>query len=281
MVTLKIESNMKRSFMSRTVIFLLLAVFGAIVIFPFIWMVLLSFKLQVEINRANTFLPEVWTIRNYITVFTSVPILHWFRNSVIVTLSATTIILFTSSLLGFIFAKFNFRLKGLMFWFILATMMVPAQTTMIPSFLLITNLGLYDKLGALIIPGMIGGFGIFLCRQFIADIPDSLCEAAIIDGAGPFYVYFRIIIPLIRPAIGALTIFTFLQYWNDYMNPLLYLSKPENMTMSLAISFFSNQRSSDVGATMAAATLVMLPVTVVFLAFQKQFIKSVAIAGMK
>jgi ABC-type glycerol-3-phosphate transport system permease component len=267
--------------MRRTLIYALLAIFAVIIVFPFIWMVLISFKLQAEINRANTFLPQVWTIRNYITVFTRVPIMSWFRNSVIVTVTATTIILFTSSLIGFVFAKFNFRFKNLLFWFILATMMVPPQTTMIPSFLLITNLGLYDKLGALIIPGMIGGFGIFLCRQFIADIPDSLCEAAIIDGAGAFYIYFRIIVPLIRPAISALAIFMFLQYWNDYMNPLLYLNRPENMTMSLAISFFSNQRSSDIGAIMAAATLVMLPVTIVFLAFQRQFIKSVAIAGMK
>ena len=265
----------------RAVIYALLAIFGALVVFPFLWMVLISFKTRPEINMANTFLPRVWTIANYITVFTRVPILNWFRNSVVVTVSATTIILFTSTIIGFVFAKFTFRFKAFFFWFILATMMIPGQTTMIPSFLLITNIGLYDKLAALIVPGMIGGFGIFLCRQFIADIPDSLCEAAIIDGAGAFYIYFRIIIPLIRPAIGALTIFMFLQYWNDYMNPLLYLNKPENMTMSLAISFFSNQRSSDIGAIMAAATLVMLPVTIVFLAFQKQFIRSVAITGMK
>jgi ABC-type glycerol-3-phosphate transport system permease component len=267
--------------MRRAIIYTLLAVFGVIVVFPFVWMLLLSFKSMVEINRANTFLPETWTIRNYITVFTRVPILSWFRNSVVVTVSATTIILLTSSLIGFVFAKFDFKLKDMFFWFILATMMVPPQTTMIPSFILISNIGLYDKLAALVVPTMIGGFGIFLCRQFIADIPDSLCEAALIDGAGPFYIYFRIIVPLIRPAIGALTIFMFLQYWNDYMNPLLYINKPENMTMSLAISFFSSQRSTDIGAIMAAATLVMLPVTIVFLAFQKQFIKSVAIAGMK
>ena len=198
-----------------------------------------------------------------------------------VTVTATTIILFSSSLLGFVFAKFNFRFKTLAFWFIFATMMVPAQTTMIPSFLLITKLGLYDKLAALVIPGMISGFGMFLCRQFISDVPDSLCEAALIDGAGSFYVYFRIIVPLIRPAIGALAIFMFLQYWNDYMNPLLYINRPENMTMSLAISWFSNSRSTDIGATMAAATLVMLPVTIVFLIFQRQFIRSIAIAGMK
>jgi len=244
-------------------------------------MVLLSFKTQPEINRANTFFPSVWVIQNYITVFTSVPIVRWFLNTVVITVTATTITLFTSTLLGFGFAKFNFRLKNVVFWFILATMMVPSQATMIPSFLLVTNLGLYDRLAALIIPGMVGGFGIFLCRQFVADIPDSLCEAAIIDGAGAFYIYLRIIIPLIRPAIGALAIFSFLGHWNDYMGPLLYLSRTERMTMSLAISFFSGQYAQDIGAIMAAATLVMLPVTVVFLIFQKQFIRSIAMSGMK
>ena len=261
--------------------FFLLAVFCAVVVFPFLWMVLLSFKTQQEIYSANTFLPQDWTIKNYFTVFRRVPIIRWFWNSVLVTAVASGIVLFTSTLVGFVFAKYNFRFKTSLFWFILATMMVPAQTTMIPSFLLITNIGLYDRLPSLIVPGMVGGFGIFLCRQFIADIPDSLCEAALIDGAGPFYIYFRIIVPLIRPAIGALAIFNFLQYWNDYMNPLLYLNKPERMTMSLAITFFSSQHGSDTGAVMAAATLVMLPVTIVFLIFQKQFISSIAITGMK
>ena len=267
--------------MRRIIIYFLFAVFSVMVVVPFVWMVLLSFKTQLEINSANTFLPQVWTIQNYITVFTRVPILAWFRNSVVVTATASTIVLFTSSLVGFIFAKFNFRFKSFTFWFILATMMIPGQTTMIPSFLVITNLGLYDNLLALIFPGMVGGFGIFLCRQFIEDIPASLHEAAIIDGARDFYIYFRIIIPLIRPAIGALTIFTFLQYWNDYVLPLIYLNRIESMTMSLAIAFFSTQRTTDIGAIMAAATLVMLPVTIVFLAFQKQFVKGIAITGLK
>lgn len=267
--------------MRKTLMYAFLAVFSAVMLVPFVWMLLLSFKLQAEIAQANTILPDVWTIRNYFRVFDTVPILHWFRNSVLVTVSATAIILFTSTLVGFVFAKYKFPGKNLVFWFILATMMVPPQTTMIPSFLLINGLGLYDKLPSLVVPGMVGGFGIFLCRQFIEDIPDSLCEAAVIDGAKDFYIYTRIIIPLIRPAIGALTIFTFLQYWNDYMLPLLYLNNPRNMTLSLAISFFSTQRTADIGAIMAAATLVMFPVTVVFLAFQKQFIKGIAIAGMK
>ena len=267
--------------MRRFFVFFFLFVFAAVMVFPFIWMLLLSFKFQTEISMANTVIPQVWTLRNYIRVLTTVPIVHWFFNSAVVTVSATTIIIFTSTLVGFVFAKYEFRFKNIFFWFILGTVMVSPQTTMIPSFLLITRLGLYDKLPSLVIPGMVGGFGIFLCRQFIEDIPDSLCEAARIDGARDFYIYFRIIIPLVRPAIGALAIFTFLQYWNEYMLPLLYLNRIESMTMSLAISFFSTQRTTDIGAIMAAATLVMLPVAAVFLIFQKQFIKGIAMAGIK
>jgi len=258
-----------------------LALFSVVMLLPYVWMLLNSFKTMAEINKANTFLPAVWTTQNYSKVFQTVPILFWFRNSVLVAGSATIIMLFTSSIVGYVFAKYRFRGKLVIFWFIMATMMVPAQATMIPSFLLINGLGLYDKLPSLVIPGMVGGFGIFLCRQFIEDVPDSLCEAAHIDGARDFYIYSRIIIPLIRPALGALAIFTFLQNWNEFMLPLIYINNPLNMTLALAISFFSNQRASDIGAIMAAATLVMMPVSVVFLVLQRQFIKGIAITGMK
>ena len=267
--------------MRRVIICIIFGVFALAMTLPFLWMVLLSFKFQTEISQANTILPEIWTDSNYLRVFSEVPILRWFRNSAFVTISSTTLVVFTSTLIGFIFAKYQFRAKNLIFWLILGTMMVPPQTTMIPSFLLITNLRLYDRLLSLVIPGMVGGFGIFLCRQFIEEIPDSLCEAAVIDGAKDFYIYTRIIIPLIRPAIGALSIFMFLQFWNEYMLPLLYLSKPENMTLALAISFFSTQRTTDIGAIMATATLVMLPIAIVFFVFQKQFIKSIAVTGIK
>jgi len=267
--------------MRRIVVYVFLAVIAFLMLIPYFWMLLLSFKPQVEISQANTILPATWTIRNYIKVFQTVPMIRWFFNSVFVTMTATTIILFTSSIVGFVFAKYEFRFKNVVFWFILATMMVTPQVTMVPSFLLINKIGLYDKLPSLVIPGMVGGFGIFLCRQFIEDIPNSLCEAALIDGARSFFIYFKIIIHLIRPALGALAIFTFLLYWNEYMLPLLYLNKIQNMTMSLAISFFSTQRTTDVGAIMAAATVVMMPVTIVFFVLQKQFIRGIAITGMK
>ena len=269
-----------KNFWQFVVIAIMLAL-GIIFLMPYAWMIVNSFKDKAEIMKGRSFWPEEFTLQNYVTVFTKAPIFSWFQNSVIISVSGTLIILFTSSLAGFVFAKYEFKYKQLAFWFILAMMMVPVQTTMIPSFLLIEKLGLYDSLAALIVPGMVGGFGIYLCRQFIEGIPDSLCEAASIDGANDMYIYWHIILPLIVPCLSALAIFTFLERWNDYLGPLLYLSDPKRMTMPLALSFFTDQRQSDVGAIMAAATLVMLPVTVVFLCFQKQFIKGIAITGMK
>jgi multiple sugar transport system permease protein len=271
--------NRKRA--SQAAIIAVMLIVGAVFMLPYIWMLLNSFKPQVEIMKGKTFWPAKFTWDNYVTVWTKAPIVTWFFNSTTVAVSGTIIMLFTSTLAGFVFGKYQFKGKSILFWFVLATMMVPVQTTMIPSFLLIERLGLYDKLAALIIPKMVGGFGIFLCRQFIEDIPDSLCEAACIDGAGDFFIYRRVILPLILPAVSALAIFTFLELWNDYMGPLLYLSDPKNMTMPLALGFFSNQHSANIGAIMAAATLIMLPVTIVFLCFQKQFIEGIAITGIK
>ena len=265
----------------NVIVILVMMLIGLIFILPYVWMLLNSFKPLTEIAKGKTFWPKQWTMKNYHTVMTQAPIWKWLRNSVITSVSGTVIMLVTSSLAGFVFAKYSFKGKEFIFMFILATMMVPSQTTMIPSFLLVQGLGMYDSLLALIIPRMVGGFGIFLCRQFIMDIPDELVEAAHIDGANDMFIYSRVIVPLIRPALGALAIFTFLGQWNDYLGPLLYLSRTANMTMPLAINYFSSQHLSDVGAIMAAATLIMLPVTVVFLSFQKQFVEGIAITGMK
>ena len=265
----------------NVVVILVMTLIGLIFILPYVWMLLNSFKPLTGIAKGKTFWPKQWTMKNYHTVMTQAPIWKWLRNSVITSVSGTVIMLVTSSLAGFVFAKYSFKGKEFIFMFILATMMVPSQTTMIPSFLLVQGLGMYDSLLALIIPRMVGGFGIFLCRQFIMDIPDELVEAAHIDGANDMFIYSRVIVPLIRPALGALAIFTFLGQWNDYLGPLLYLSRTANMTMPLAINYFSSQHLSDVGAIMAAATLIMLPVTVVFLSFQKQFVEGIAITGMK
>lgn len=272
----------RRPAASHTAIVIILAIVAAVVIMPYILLILTSFRSTKEIlqNPAVVW-PIEWTLSGYLKVFTEVPFFKWFMNSVIITVSVTFLVLFTSTITGFVFAKYKFKGRETLFWIVLATMMVPSQVTMIPSFLVINELGLYNKLMALILPSMISAFGIFLCRQFIEDIPDSLCEAARIDGANSLTLYLRIIIPQIRPAIGALAIFTFLGTWNDYLGPLIMLSDLDRMTLPLALTFFSTNHSMDVGATMSATTLVMMPVTIVFLAFQKQFIKGISIAGMK
>ena len=254
---------------------------GVFFFMPYMAMIFNSVKEKAEIMKGKTFWPDKFTWENYNTVFTKAPIFSWFKNSVVSSVIGTVAMLFTSSIAGFVFAKYEFRWKNIIFWCILATMMVPPQAIMIPSFLLVQSMGMYDSISALIVPRLVGGFGIYLCRQFIEEIPDSLCEAAAMDGASDMFVYWRIVLPLIVPAISALAIFTFLEKWNDYLGPLLFLSNPKNMTMPLAISYFNSQRQSDVGATMAASTLVMLPVTVVFLCFQKQFVKGIAITGIK
>ncbi|MDR0876785.1 MAG: carbohydrate ABC transporter permease [Treponema sp.] len=264
-----------------------IAFFGALVLFiilmPYIWMLLLSFKGTTEImQNPSHIIPIKWTLSGYNTVFSRTPFFYWFRNSVLITGSITLIVLFTSSLVGFIFAKYKFRARGPLFWVILGSMMVPFQTTMIPNFLIVNAVGLYNTPLALIVPGMVSGFGVFLCRQFCEGIPDSLWEAAVIDGASDVSIFFNVIIPLLRPCLAALAIFTFLASWNEYLQPLIMLESVKNMTLPIALSYFTTgTHSVNVSACMAAAALIMTPVTIVFLAFQKHFIKGAAISGMK
>lgn len=266
----------------KIVIVILLVLISIFIIMPYFWMLSNSFKTTKEIlvNPTNL-LPVKFTIDSYIKVLTKSPFFTWLQNSCFITITNTIVILFTSSMIGYVFSKFKFRFKKTLFALILATMMVPSQTTMIPSFMLINFLGLYNTAGALIFPSFINAFGIFLCKQFCDEIPASLIESAKIEGASDIRIFFTIIIPLIRPALGALTIFTFLNYWNDYLNPLIMLNEVKKMTLPLALSYFATQHMADLAATMAASALIMVPVTLVFLCFQKQFIKGITLSGMK
>lgn len=266
----------------QALILVFLLVVAAITVAPYVILLLSSFRTNSEIMKfPNHILPIEWTLSGYIKVFTRAPVFKWFQNSVIITGSVTLGVLFTSTLTGFVFAKFRFRLKEVLFWVLLSTMMIPSQVTMIPSFLVVNQLGWYNKLTALIVPSLVSVFGIFLARQFIEEIPDDLCSAGQIDGCGSWGLYFRVILPQIRPAMSALAIFTFLGTWNDYLGPLIMLSDTDRMTLPLALTFFNTNHSMDMGATMSAATLVMLPVILVFLLFQKQFVKGISITGMK
>lgn len=264
------------------VIVAVLGVISILMLFPMVWMFFTSFKTNADIRINRTSLwPEVWTLEGYEKAFTDVPFVQWFFNSVFVTAAVTLAVIITSTLLGFIFAKYEFKGKRWTFIVLLATMMVPAQVTMIPRFLIVQKMGLYNTLGALIIPMLVSAFGVYLCRQFIEDIPDSICDAAKIDGASSFMIYRRIILPNIRPAIGSLTIFTAMGVYNDYLNPLIMVNDKEKMTLPLAIAMFSTQNKADLTTTMAVASLIMVPMIIVFIIFQKQFVKGLALTGIK
>ena len=271
-----------RDFKSRALIFAILLAVSIIVVIPYVWMLSNSFKTTIEtLTDPMHIIPQEFTLDGYIKVLTKSPFFHWLGNSVFITCTNTLVILFTSTLVGYLFARFRFRGKDFMFAMLMFTMMVPAQVTMITTFIIIDDIGLYNSVWALIIPSFVNVFGIYLCKQYCEEIPRELIESARIDGAGDFAIYWRIVIPQIRPAIGALAIFTFMEYWNDYLNPLIYLSSTEKMTLPLALSYFSTQHSTDLSATMAASALIMIPAAIVFIIFQKQFIKGMSMTGMK
>ena len=271
-----------RDFKSRVLIFAILLAVSIIVVIPYVCMLGNSLKTTIEtLTDPMHIIPQEFTLDGYIKVLTKSPFFHWLGNSVFITCTNTIVILFTSTLVGYLFARFRFRGRDFLFAMLMFTMMVPAQVTMITTFIIIDDIGLYNSVWALIIPSFVNVFGIYLCKQYCEEIPRELIESARIDGAGDFAIYWRIVIPQIRPAIGALAIFTFMEYWNDYLNPLIYLSSTEKMTLPLALSYFSTQHTTDLSATMAASALIMIPAAVVFIIFQKQFIKGLSMTGMK
>ena len=269
-------------FKKRLLILCILLIVSIIIVLPYVWMLSNSFKTTMEtLTDPMHIIPQEPTTAGYEKVLTKSPFFRWLWNSCFVTGINTIVILFTSSIVGYIFARFNFKGRNFLFAMLLFTMMVPAQVTMITTFIIIDGVGLYNSVWALIIPSFVNVFGIYLCKQYCEEIPKELIESAKIDGAGNFRIYWNIVIPQIRPALGALAIFTFLEYWNDYLNPLIYLSSTDNMTLPLALSYFSTQHSTDLSATMAASALIMIPAAIVFIIFQKQFIKGLALTGMK
>lgn len=264
------------------VIIAILLVCAAIMLLPYLWMVLSSFKSNLEIiSSATSFVPQNPTLDGYRAVFEEAPFLTWLLNSAITAVIITAATLFTSALAGYIFAKFTFPGKKLMFLLVLATMMIPFQVIMIPTYLIISKLGLINNLAAIIVPSLISSYGVFLAKQFIEDIPSDLLEAARIDGAGELRIMWRIVMPLILPMLSALGIFTFMAAWNNYLWPLIAINDMDRMTVPMALVFFNGAHQVNYNVVMSAAVLITLPVIIVFLIFQKQFIKGLTMTGMK
>ncbi len=257
-------------------------VIAVIFVMPLVLMVLGAFKTNAEVLRVPpTFLPEAPTLDNFRIVLAEAPYGLWYRNSLVVACAVTAFAVFTSALGGYIFAKFEFPLKQPLFVMILITLMIPFPVLLIPNYLIANRLGLLNSLWALILPGVVSAFGIFLVRQFAAGIPRDLIEAARLDGASEWAIFARIVLPLLRPALAALGVFTFLISWNDYLWPLVAINDLDKSTLPLALTYFNTYRSTRFDLVMAAATMAVVPVLVVFLIFQRQIVKALVLAGMK
>lgn len=252
-------------------------------VYPFWWMIVASTRRSETIlTSPPPFLPGGDLALNYVELVASFPYWRIMSNSVIVGLVHTALTLFLCSLVGYGFAKFDFPGRGPLFAVALATLMIPHVLGVIPMFVLMRNFGWLDTWWPLIIPGAANAFGVFWMRQYISGaVPDELLQAARIDGAGEFRIYWNIVLPVITPALGALAIFTFMTKWNDFLWPLLILKTPENYTLPVALASLQNLYGTQLGVQVLGATLAVLPVMVVFLLASRWFIAGLTAGAVK
>lgn len=249
---------------------------------PFVWMVSASLKL----NRDVFVFPIEWIPsaprwQNYVDIWTKIPLGLFVYNTVKLTVIVTILQLFTSSFAAYAFAKLRFPHRNMLFLAYVATIAMPWQVYMVPQFLLMRELGLNNTHMALICLQAFTAFGVFLMRQFYMSIPDELCEAARIDGMSEYGIWWRIMLPLSMPALSTLTIFTFVTTWNDFLGPLIYLTKTELKTIQIGIRMFITQYAAEYGLIMAVSVVALVPVLVVFITLQRFFVEGIASTGLK
>jgi len=270
--------------LTKAPIYLALIAGSTISIFPFVWMLLTSFK---ERHQAITlpirWVPDPWTLQNYIDIWQGIDLARNFTNSVLVSLSVTALMLVTCSMAGYAFAKKQFWGKEALFTLLIGTMTIPGFVMLVPLFLLIINLGWYDELVGVVIPFSAGVFGIFLLRQFISTIPDELLDAARIDGASDLDIWWRIVIPLCRPALATLAIFTFQGNWNAFLWPLILLDSKDRWTLMLALVRYNQDIPMQIewARLMAGVTIAVLPLMIIFLFLQRYFFRGLTLGAVK
>jgi len=267
---------------ARLVLYTVLLGGAAWTLYPYLWMVFTSYKPMAELNNASL-LPQRFTAIQYRKLFEVAPMWLYFLNSMRVAAIGVTLRLLFCTMAGYAFAKHRFPGRGLLFAFVLATMMLPASLFVVPSFIICSRLGWINKVWALTVPGAADAFGIFLARQYILSaVPNELLEAAKLDGAGEWSVFTRVVLPLCRPLLAALGIITFTYLWNDFFGPLIYFNKAEVFTLPIGLQNLALPRGQLLqGVQMAGAFLVTLPMVIVFIALQRQFIGSLTAAALK
>jgi ABC-type glycerol-3-phosphate transport system permease component len=266
-----------------TVLYLILIVAAFLSLVPFYWMLMSSFKPLEDILTIPVWIvPQHFTLDNYQTLLTQTLFLRSMLNTLVVAGSNVVLQVFFCSLAGFAFAKYRFRGRNFLFTLVLGTVMIPVSVQLVPNYILMARLGWLNTLLPLIIPCAANAFGIFWMRQYMYSVPDELLDAGRLDGASEFGLYWRIVVPLIRPALGALALFVFTTSWNDFLLPLVYLRSQDTFTVQLMIdSIFRVRFQQNFHLLMSASVLAIIPMTILFFTLQRQFVAGLTLGSVK
>lgn len=270
----------------RVLLYVILTGIAVVMLGPFLWMVVTSLTPASELYHYPPSLPSHFDPGNYADVFARFPFGRFTANSLFIAIVATVGTLVSASLAAYAFARMEFRGRRTLYWIVLATMMVPFQVTMVPVFFVIKTLGWIDSHAALIVPAYfgfgMGAFGVFLLRQFFATIPKEIEEAAILDGASRFRIYWQIMVPLAVPALATLAVLTFMANWNDLLGPVLYLSSREKMTLTVGIAALQGgELAARIDLIMAGAVISIVPIVLLYTFAQRYFIRGIGAGGVK
>ena len=279
------KSALVKHITQNAVVYILLALVALVVLVPFLWMVTTSLKTEVE---ASTYPPSLFPAvpqwHDFSDVFTAVPFLSYLLNTAFYAFAVMVGQFVCCSLAAFAFARLQFPGRNILFIVYLATMLVPITVTIVPSFIEMKTFGWLDTIWAMTIPGMLGSaYGTFLLRQYMLSIPKELDDAAMLDGAGPFYLYWKIVLPLCKPALTVLAVITIMTVWNDFMWPLVMLQSDSVMTLTLGLANFTAGGSEtfvSIPISMAASTMTVAPLILVFFLAQRYFVRGIALSGM-
>lgn len=272
----------KKQRVTRIFIYIILLLGAAVMVFPFIWSVLTSFKnLSESLQFPPKFFPQSWLPVNYKDVWEQLPFVDFFINTVLMVLLRIIFAVIFSAMAAYAFARMKFPFKNLLFILVLMPMMVPAQIFVLPQYLFASKIQITNTVMALVMPGMASTFGIFLLRQFFLGVPDELEEAAILDGCNPGQIFVKIMLPLVKPGIVSLAIFTALFAYKDLLWPLIVNTSIEKMPLSSGLAMLQGQFTTNYPQLMAGAVIAIIPMAVLFLIFQKQFVEGIATTGSK
>ncbi|MCX7920036.1 MAG: carbohydrate ABC transporter permease [bacterium] len=268
----------------KKIIELMIAIGAFLMLFPVLLIFITAFKPDIEIVHFKSIFPQNWTLANFREILGNpeeIPLVRWLVNSGFISSAITVLVLLVDSLAAFALARLNLPYNRLIFFMIIGTLMVPGQICLVPVYLILNKFGWLDTPLAVIIPAGAGAFGVFLLHQFFLQIPKDLEDAAVIDGCSTVRIYRHIILPLSKPALATLGIFTFIGSWNDFLAPLVFLDSVDQYTLPVGIALFQTSYYAEYGLTLSACVLGTIPTLIAFLLFQKYIIQGISLSGIK